>query len=290
MRILVHVHVFYKEIWPEIRDLLKNLDGFDWDLYITTVHDDFEPNSDIIALARHADVHVVENKGYDVGPFIWVINNVDIERYDYIVKLHTKRDVSYKTIPGNYLLGGKRWRKKLLSFIESKDNIRKCISTMENNKSIGMCGNYLLIMDDSSDRDIPSMEGARLILKENFLYSGSIRFICGTMFIVRARIFEPIINMNINIGEFAESSINRKSSLAHMMERVFGAMVIYQGFTIEDCFTENKLYISYLERSVGLIVNLLFDVQRFIFQFKKTKNNNLIIKIMKIPVYVKKIK
>lgn len=279
-------------MWKEIRDFLLNLDEFYWDLYITTVYSDFDIDGDIINLANHVSIHIVKNKGYDVGPFMFIINSIDIIKYDYIIKLHTKRNMKYSktSMVGNYFLCGSRWRNKLLSFIKSKENIKKCISTMERNKNVGMCGNHSLIIDNYSDRDFPSMDGARLLLKNNFSYSGSIKFIAGTMFIVRAKIFTPIIKMNINIDNFTESSANRQSSLAHIMERVFGGIVIQQGFTIEDCFTKNRNYIVYFERTVGLLASALFEIQRFIFQRKKTKNKNIILKIMKIPVYIKKIK
>lgn len=287
MRILVHVHVFHKEIWPEIRDLLCNLDQFDWDLYITTVHNDFCFDKSIGCSARRVSVNIIENKGYDVGPFIWVLQHVDTDKYDYVIKLHTKRNVPYDAIIGKYCVGGSMWRRKSLSFIRSKNNINLCLSSMESNTHTGMCGDRQLIMEDSFDSDSLSLEGARIIMDKHFSYTGNIKFIAGTMFIAKMDALRPILKIGVSLNDFSESSSDRKSSLAHALERVFGALIIAQGFEIEDCFTKKYINLFYLDDIRNFSIKLLLFIRRFIFQYKKTKHRK-IIKILKIPVYSKK--
>ena len=35
-KIAVHLHLFYVELWPEIKQILKNLECYNWDLFVTT--------------------------------------------------------------------------------------------------------------------------------------------------------------------------------------------------------------------------------------------------------------
>ena len=39
-----------------------------------------------------AKISIVENRGFDVGPFIKTISELNLDNYDFIVKLHTKRN------------------------------------------------------------------------------------------------------------------------------------------------------------------------------------------------------
>ena len=75
--IAVHLHIYYEEMWGVLAGCLGALQGHDYDLFVTLV----KPNADlevkIKAFKPMAEIFVVENRGYDVGAFIYVLNHIN---------------------------------------------------------------------------------------------------------------------------------------------------------------------------------------------------------------------
>lgn len=42
---------------------------------------------------KNADFYVVPNLGFDLGPFVYALDKVNLSDYSYVIKLHTKRDI-----------------------------------------------------------------------------------------------------------------------------------------------------------------------------------------------------
>ena len=103
--ILVHLHLFYPEMWLELKTCINNIASYPFKLYVTMVNEHQDVINDIKMSFNYPHIEIVENRGYDIGPFINIINKTNLDDYSYIVKLHTKRDM----IPGtllNYSLVG----------------------------------------------------------------------------------------------------------------------------------------------------------------------------------------
>ena len=89
-RIAVVVYVFYSELWMELADCIRRVD-VPYDLFITY--------SDERSVAKAkldfpgAIFVQCENKGYDIWPFLKILNILDLKKYTHIIKLHTKRDI-----------------------------------------------------------------------------------------------------------------------------------------------------------------------------------------------------
>ena len=66
----VHLHLYYLEQFPEILDYLENLKGIDFDLFITMPKEDGRIRNKVQELYQNASIYIVENRGYDIGPFI----------------------------------------------------------------------------------------------------------------------------------------------------------------------------------------------------------------------------
>lgn len=81
-------HVYYPELLPEILACRALIPGRA-DLHITTT--DERGESVRRALGREdAVVHVAPNRGRDIAPFLAVLNSGALDRYDAVLKLHTK--------------------------------------------------------------------------------------------------------------------------------------------------------------------------------------------------------
>jgi hypothetical protein len=103
------------------------------------------------------------------------------------------------------------------------------------------------------------------------------KFVAGTMFMCRAKLLEPIKN-NYKLADFEPTDGRvRDGTLAHVMERLFGCVIIAQGYKIAGC---------------GSFCSALFwqRVWRFIYTSKKTNSGYYLIKIFRLPIYRCKMK
>ena len=90
-KVLVHLHLFYHEQLPYFLDKLKNINNCDWDLIVTVCEHIDESEKMILNFKSDAEIRLVENNGYDILPFLNVIKSVNLDDYDFVLKLHTKR-------------------------------------------------------------------------------------------------------------------------------------------------------------------------------------------------------
>ena len=105
-RVAVVVHLFYLELFDEILDDLDNIVE-PFDLYVTTP---FEADVSRILDAtdrrgRGVTVVICRNQGRDVGPFVALFRTGRLDRYDAVLKLHSKKS--------RYSEKGDFWRREL---------------------------------------------------------------------------------------------------------------------------------------------------------------------------------
>ena len=74
MKIAVHLHLFYKEMAGLFLNKLKNLPPNSFDLFVTLSNKDDELIEQIQKSYPQAKIKVIENRGYDIGPFIYFLH------------------------------------------------------------------------------------------------------------------------------------------------------------------------------------------------------------------------
>ena len=94
----VHLHLYYTEQLPNIIKYLKSLEDVDYDLFVTMVEIDKGIEEQIKAFNKKANIRVVENRGYDIGPFVDFLHKINLDDYKYILKLHTKGNTSFNHV------------------------------------------------------------------------------------------------------------------------------------------------------------------------------------------------
>ena len=270
--ILVVVHVYYPEMWPELEACLNNI-PVPYDLYVTTVSANKNIKKDILKFNPKAHFYIVENRGYDVWPFIFIINNVDLNDYSLVIKLHTKRALPHKTRIGNgFTFCGNQWREELLKFIKNKSNLIKCINTLNNSTKIGCCASYKVI------HPIKNYWGcdvfSRNKYKKYLFFLDDFKFVAGTMFIMKAQLLEKIQKMHITANLFAVPDKAHSMQFAHIMERTLGEVVYVNNMRIKDVFTPLS---SKLKNTI--------KIPRFLFQRRLKANGKEIIRILRLPVF-----
>lgn len=149
--------------------------------------------------------------------FFEVLNGLNLDDYDYVVKLHTKR--THSGIVNHLPLFGGQWRRKLLSFCKNRKVAEKALALMDNDPAIGMIGNAELIMR-------PCDELVHSPIPDRSRY-----FIAGTMFLARASALK-IIQGSAFLSDFELFAKRNITTLAHDYERKFGYALCDAGWKV----------------------------------------------------------
>ena len=280
--ILVHIHIFYPEMWKELRECIKNIAPHPFDMFVTMVEEHSEIQTDIKNNFPSAKIEIVENRGYDVAPFIHVLNQINLDDYSYVVKLHTKRDIN----KGPYFrnMQGSIWRDTLLSFISSKDMFNKYLEALKKDSQIGMQANHKVIVHHDFYDEYANSEMKKW-LKDNKFPHLKYAFVAGTMFIARASIFKDIKKLHLKINDFPATKGEHKTQLAHIFERYLGYITYQNNMTVSDGILPRTQEEKY-HRNIYIQMRLIRPFIRLFYQKKITKSGKLCIKICKIPLPV----
>lgn len=279
MKILVALHIFYQEQADYFAAQFANLDNVDCDFIITTNDDNLELQKKFARF--NPKILKVLNQGLDVGPFFYALENTDLSKYDFIIKLHAKRTSlrGYKRNPAGWFASGKWWRNLLVeSLIGSpkiiKDNLKKFASNHDVNM---LASPYFIIKIRSLEKNLEKHLKISKDFKLNPKLSVGDLYVEGTMFMARAEIFPQLLS-KIHFSDFKNSNVYNKHSdeLPYFMERYFGTM----GAKIMPGASNIKF-----ER-----LSKFFGLRRIFFQSFQTNSGKHIIRIIGLPVWWKKIK
>ena len=276
-KIAVHLHLFYLEQLDDLLVRLQNLADYPYDLFVTMVDDNAEAKQKILTFKSDAKIWIVPNLGYDVGPFIDFLHKINLDEYDYIIKIHTKRAKSGSyCIFNRHRFDMKTWRAMLLDAVISKSAVANNLRLLMQNDKIGMVSSeYVLTNEKWAYQNVMSQieeEMAKIGLK----MPEDKHFVAGTMFWARAKLLKPFLVYKIEDFAVSEGQIH-DGTLAHVIERMFGLVITAQGYQVRGVFYKKYL----LNRFIA-------NFKRFIFQKKLTRQGNELIKICKIPVYRRK--
>lgn len=228
-KVLVHLHLYYLDQLDYMLKKLKNINSCDWDLFVTMTKQDEKAIQKLKGFKPDVHIIQVEDKGFDIWPFLQVLNLVDLENYDDILKIHTKKYRKKKDFYGR----GNAWRNYLIdALLGSRKQFQRNIHLMQMDKSVGLIGSAatLGIMgkrenDDGvlfnkmcAEHNIPALKGG---------------FIAGTMFLARAKCFQKIKDMNFSAKDFEHiQETNGRMTTAHTLERLLSRIVEIEGYKI----------------------------------------------------------
>lgn len=289
-KILVIIHVYYIDQLDLIIQSLKNI-SLPYDLYVTIGAQDKQMVIDKLSAIK-PDCHFVDvkNVGYDVWPFVKIINELDLSQYSYLIKLHTKRDMpGTAPIPlgnGFFVGPGSVWRDDLYEFIRTPEILQKCIDALDNGV-VGMCCRYNVKHEMANHSGVIDM--ARESYPDYICGLRDYAFVAGTMFICRIEPIQLLKDMNIKEDLFAESDADHTMQFAHVIERTIGECVYKLGMIIDDPFT-SKRHIEQIKRLykkekwVKRIANYLcfpIFIAKYRRKLKRKLHDNYIKKLIK---------
>lgn len=278
-KLLIHFHLYYTDQLDYFLEKLSNIQGCEYDLYVTMVEKNADAEQKIFRLFPSARILIVPNKGYDVAPFVDVLNRVNLREYDYVLKVHTKNITlnNGDKINGRWI-ARKCWMPLLVeSLIGTKKIFANNLRRFSRHPETGMIASKYLITSstDSYTNILPQVHNT--IKKLGFYVPKKITFVAGTMFMARAHLFLPIVKAGYSIDDFEPTGRTAQGNqLAHVFERVFGALMTLQQHLI--CGNRHKCLKTRL-------YFLATQIRHFLFYRKRHYDGTVIIKICKIQTY-----
>ena len=231
-RILVVLHLFYPESWKEIREYLLNFSGYTWDLCVTypDMIEDRIDKEDILALNPGTTFLCLENKGFDIGPFLTAVKQIDLTSYDAVFKLQSKGVRRIFIYIYRQLFFGRDWFLNLYEGTVGPAVIHRTIDRILNEPDVGMIGARNLIVHDPAYKEsliLRKMQDLGLKVEKGYL------FLAGTCFAVKPACLQPLRDLPFTLDDFVPVPSSRGMSLAHALERYMCMAAQKDGFRIE---------------------------------------------------------
>ena len=223
-KVCVILHLYYVDLWSYFLPYLKRIDT-DIDLYVTITDGHSGQFTDIhdaiISEFPEAFIYSLQNRGMDVAPFLYVMNDVFLRRrtYDVMIKLHSKKSLAH-----SYELG-ERWRNQLT------DALLGSLPKLQNGYFACVGSNNPMVGSSAWIQNQNILGYEQQFFKEEITFS-HYEFVAGTMFMA---------NFNLIMDWFVQNSIYDRfykefedgyvgdGSLAHQLERVLGCLVKLNG-------------------------------------------------------------
>ena len=283
MKVAVIVHVFYPELWPHLAQCIRSI-GDEKDVFASCSSETVA--SAVVRDFPAAKVVIVENRGYDVWPFLKILNTLDLERYSHVVKLHTKRTICHPHQMHGYDMRGTIWRELLLSFVDTPQKWAESRRLILGDATVGMVSHPRCILGrrDMGRSERKSFDRAAEMARE--LFGGTVdyrkaEYVAGTIFLVRANLLAPLQG-RFKAEDFELADVNRTETLAHVLERLFGMCVAAKGLRIADPRDSRN---SWETRWQLWSHEFRAALRDFFFQSKITRKGHHVIKVCKIPIW-----
>lgn len=269
-KVLVHLHLFYHNQLDYMISKLKNICGCDWDLYVTVCEDNEKSIKKLKAFKPDVHIIKVENLGYDVWPFIQILRTVNINDYEYVLKLHTKAKQGFPI--KTYV-----WRNALVNcMLISKKQFSNMLSLFEKDLSAGVAGRSVYWVPCSGEVPEERQMMNSMMKRLNLRYCGA-EYLAGTIFFARISIFKCIIDSDISARDFLSySKTGSNSTNAHVLERIFSflapacglknvKLIYLQGKIYEFCRRMFSIRIELSEYCKGIVIFLCKQRIPFIY-------------------------
>lgn len=215
-KIAVAIHAFYPDILEYIVRKFEEI-PLNFKYYITTSKENEGLVSSLLSSAwRVYSLKVVENKGRDILPFLGTCNQIRLDGFEFVLKLHTKKSPQFR--------GRNEWGRDVFQKLLSPEAFVQAWDVIRTDRNLGiLCpdGYYLSLSTHMGpNRNRVLAIGARLGLTEaDVLRQG---FVAGSMYMARLEALEPLLGLDFHAADFEPEAGQIDGTLAHALERCVG--------------------------------------------------------------------
>ena len=171
-------------------------------------------------------LHVRENRGRDIAPFLFLLKSGVLDGYDAVLKLHTKRSP--------HLGHGNLLRRAIFSALAGDKGVVDRIMRIMSDPTVGMVGWRRVFL--TSKRHWHTNR-ARVELLAGELQPSAraiLAFFGGSMFWFRPEALKVLAEAAIEQADFEDESGQIDGTLHHALERCFAIVATAAGFSVRD--------------------------------------------------------
>lgn len=222
-RVAILAHVYYPDLLDEIVACLRACPP-GTALHITTQPRNESEVRKHLAAIQGVALHLHDNRGRDIAPFMGVLNSGALANFDVVLKLHTKRSP--------HLPNGESRRRLLFAGLAGNHLQVNRILGRFDNQTTGIVG------WSKSYRNISSYWMAnkpRVIQLCRAMQPASaiaVSFFEGSMFWFRPAALEPLRTLHIATEDFEPEDGRTDGALHHAIERVFNLSALAAGYDV----------------------------------------------------------
>jgi len=231
LKIAVVAHIFYKDIAEEILGYLDNI-HHDLDMYVSTRPEMKDHVEAILKNKKHikkAVVYGIENKGFDIGPFLSGPVS-DYYKYDIICKIHSKKNTTGSPLDG--------WQEYLLKNVMGSEKIvREIMDLFHDDGSLGILypetfpAAIELIGNERWGKNWRTCERLSKMIGLDTTHDMEFDFPSGSIFWFRPKALKPLFDLGLKMDDFEVSRGDiDDGTLAHAIERFFVLAAAKEGF------------------------------------------------------------
>lgn len=229
------VHLHYPELWPELAAALRCLPP-EATIMVTLTPAAASAERAVLSAFPGAEVSVVENRGYDIAPFVQALTDGALDRFDVVCKVHGKKSVYPDGTPS---LAGALWRDAALgALLGSGQGTHDILERFAADDRLGIVGPRPLHARFDGWRRFVRMKSNRRALLHLAARMGvpwyrvPLDFFAGSMFWARPAALRPLAALRLQIADFPPVAGERDGTLAHAVERVFNIAVMRAGYRV----------------------------------------------------------
>ena len=221
VKILVYAHIFYVYSVPEIIEYLKNLEKYNYDLIVTCTDNSYYDTicAQISSFKKDTKIIKCENRGFDVGPFMEMLLQTNLNKYDVFFKLQSKSTSNKTVYVYDQVFKNRDWFVYMFESTLGAFYVHKNIEILSQNNNIGIIAASNLILSDPQHRTnftLKHLRAKKLKINKNYI------FVAGTVFAGKILLLKKIKNLNYGLKDF-EPTETGYFSFAHAMERYVSA-------------------------------------------------------------------
>ena len=219
----VVIHMYYMDLWDEIKQYLKVLNG-KFDLFININNSsDLNFVKEIIHDYPHVTIFSEENRGRDILPFIYMLKYIKPLNYKYVCKFHSKKSPHRED--------GALWRSKLIrSLLASDDKINLIKKELESD--IGIVADKDNILHYNEYKGNNHNLVGDFALKAGINFPNDFLFPAGSMFWFNPKIFDILLE-HVDVYNFEYEDSQLDNTYAHAIERLFGLLCLHSNKKIK---------------------------------------------------------
>jgi lipopolysaccharide biosynthesis protein len=226
-KIALVIHAHYVDIFEEI---IQSIDADVKNsvvIYITCEAKNETAIREILTQnAVVATLHIVQNHGRDMLPFLKILPQVVNAGASFIIKVHTKKST--------HRVDGDAWRKELIGTLLNAVNIKQAMDMFNENAGLGIIGpaGNVVPMDTywGSNQLATLKLATRLGVDLEDIHR--LTFVAGSMFFARVTALLPLLGLELRDEEFEAEAGQVDGTMAHAIERAISISAHRQAFTV----------------------------------------------------------